>query len=203
MDKKVITRLIRYKNALRRLSSLSMSKVISDNIAEMIGVSASQVRADFSMFNLEGSKRGGYQINDLLIQLEGLLHKGGIQEVILIGIGHLGKAFLNYKGFEKENIRIIAGFDIKPVKVVQNSIEVFPMEKLEDFIKTHNVKVAALTVAENAVLNIYDQLVSFGIKGILNFSPLRILDSKDCIVQNVNLSLVFEQLIYMVNNDDK
>ncbi|MDD5440372.1 MAG: winged-helix domain-containing protein, partial [Candidatus Omnitrophica bacterium] len=111
INKNVIIRLSRYKNALVRLKYMGFVKVFSDNLADSIGVTPSVVRKDFSMFDLCGNKRGGYNIEELLRKLNSILGKNEIQKVILAGAGKLGTALLKYKGFEKEGIRISACFD--------------------------------------------------------------------------------------------
>ena len=70
-----ILRLSRYKNASLRLKSLNFVKVFSDNLADATGVTASQVRKDFSIFGISGNRRGGYQIDELLTQLNKVLGK--------------------------------------------------------------------------------------------------------------------------------
>ena len=61
-NKNCIIRLSRYKNALYRLQALGFVKVFSDNLADSVGVTASQVRKDFSIFGISGNKKGGYRL---------------------------------------------------------------------------------------------------------------------------------------------
>jgi redox-sensing transcriptional repressor len=65
-NKNCIIRLSKYKNALNRLQALGFVKVFSDNLADAIGVTASQVRKDFSIFGISGNKRGGYKVEELI-----------------------------------------------------------------------------------------------------------------------------------------
>ena len=106
MAKKTLTRLIRHKNALQRFKKLGFIKVFSDNLADATGSTPSQVRKDFSLFGISGNKRGGYQINELLEQLNSILGKDKIHNVIVAGAGNIGSALLKYEGFEKEGIKI-------------------------------------------------------------------------------------------------
>jgi redox-sensing transcriptional repressor len=116
INKKCILRLLRYKNALHRFDGLGFVKIFSDNLADAVGVTASQVRKDFSLFGISGNKRGGYQIDALLEKLNGLMGKNETQKVVIVGGGHIGTALMKYKGFEKEGIKIVACFDIDPTK---------------------------------------------------------------------------------------
>src|SRR4030042_4790129 len=111
-SKKLIIRLSQYKNALERLKSLGFVKVFSDNIADSVGVTPSQVRKDFSIFGIPGNKKGGYYINELIEELRKILGKEKETKVIIVGMGNLGQALMKYEMFKKEGIEIIAGFDI-------------------------------------------------------------------------------------------
>ena len=84
-NKNCILRLAKYKKALYRLKSLGFIKVFSENLADAIGVDSSQVRKDFSLFNITGSKKGGYIIIELIEKLNNILGKGEPEKVIITG----------------------------------------------------------------------------------------------------------------------
>ena len=200
MEYDLIKRLSQYKKILVKLKSMGFVKVFSDNLSDALGISASLVRKDFSACNLTGKRRGGYQVSDLIDKLNILLGKDGEQRVIIVGCGKLGSALLNYRGFENEQIRVLAGFDPNPRRQDPEArIPVLPVEQMEAFIRENDVKVAILSVPEDAALAVMEQLQALGIRGILNFSavPLRCPDR--CSVENVNLALEVEKLFYFVN----
>ncbi len=199
-NKNCIIRLSRYKNALYRLQALGFVKVFSDNLADAVGVTASQVRKDFSIFGISGNKKGGYQIDLLLEKLNSILGKDQLQKVIVIGAGHIGSALMRYRGFEKEGIKIIAGFDIDPAKINRsNVIPVLPLDEAKGFIKAQGIKIAILAVPDIAAQEVSEEISAAGIKGILNFAPLRLKDIEGCVINNVNLEIELENLIYFVN----
>jgi len=203
-NKNCIIRLSRYKNALYRLQALGFVKVFSDNLADAVGVTASQVRKDFSIFGISGNKKGGYQIDSLLEKLNSILGKDQLQKVIVVGGGHIGSALMRYRGFEKEGIKIVAGFDIDPAKINRsNSVPVLPLEEAKAFIKTNNIRIAILAVPDIAAQQAADIICAAGIKGILNFAPLRLKSAEGCIINNVNLEIELENLIYFVNVTEK
>ncbi|MDD3087923.1 MAG: redox-sensing transcriptional repressor Rex, partial [Candidatus Omnitrophica bacterium] len=197
-------RLSRYKNALYRLQTLGFVKVFSDNLADAVGVTAAVVRKDFSVFGISGNKKGGYQIEILLEKINSILGKDRLQKVIVIGAGHIGSALMRYRGFEKEGIKIAAGFDIDPAKINRyNALPILPLEEVKDFIKSQGIKIAILAVPDIAAQEVLDLVCSCGIKGILNFAPLRLISPEGCIVNNVNLEIELENLIYFVNVAEK
>jgi len=203
-NKNCIIRLSRYKNALYRLQALGFVKVFSDNLADSVGVTASQVRKDFSIFGICGNKKGGYQIDSLLEKLNSILGKDQLQKVIVVGGGHIGSALMRYRGFEKEGIKIVAGFDIDPAKINRsNSVPVLLLEEAKAFIKTNGIRIAILAVPDIAAQQAADIICAAGIKGILNFAPLRLKSAEGCIINNVNLEIELENLIYFVNVMEK
>jgi redox-sensing transcriptional repressor len=196
-----ILRLSRYKNAVLRLKSLNFVKVFSDNLADATGVTASQVRKDFSIFGISGNRRGGYQIDELLTQLNKVLGKDKLQKFIVVGVGNMGRALINYPGFIKSEIKIVAGFDVDPAKYNRKAdAPIFPMDELAGFVKTNGVEFGIIVVPDFAAQEVFEKLVQAGIKGVLNFAPIRLRsDNTSVVVHNLNLETEIENLIYFVN----
>ena len=204
MNRNCIIRLSRYKAALYRLRSLGFIKVFSDNLADAIGVLPSQVRKDFSLFGISGNKRGGYQIDALLEKLNSILGKDRQHNVVVVGAGNIGTALIKYGGFEKEGMRIAACFDIDPAKFNRKvEVPVLPLEELKDFVRSNNIKIGIIAVPEIAAQSVLDIMAASGIKGVLNFAPLRLRGTDDLVIHNINLGLELENLIYFVNVKDK
>ena len=203
-NKNCVIRLSKYKNALNRLQALGFVKVFSDNLADAIGVTASQVRKDFSIFGISGNKRGGYKIEELIEKINNILGKNELNKVIIVGAGKLGMALLKYKGFEKEGIKIVASFDIDPAKQMDDSdVPVLPLEKLNDFVRKNSIRIGIIAVPDMAAQSVADSMFLAGIKGILNFAPIRLKSPEDKVLNNVNLEVELENLIYFVNVLDK
>ncbi len=203
MDYALVNRLSHYKRILLKLRAMGFVKVFSDNLSDALGLSASLVRKDFAACNLTGNKRGGYRVDALIEKLNALLGKNEEQRVIIVGCGKLGSALLDYKGFETEQIRVMAGFDTNPQRQNRDAaIPVLPAEEMAAFIKTNHVQVAILTVPEPASLTLAEQLRSFGIRGILSFAPVPIRSTENCNVETVNLALEVEKLFYYINARD-
>jgi redox-sensing transcriptional repressor len=203
-NKNCIIRLSRYKNALYRLKALGFIKVFSDNLADAVGVTSVQVRKDFSIFGISGSRRGGYQVDALIERLNQILGKNELQKVIIAGVGNIGHALIKYQGFEKEGIKVVAGFDIDTTKYAQHSdIQVFPLENLKEYVRSNSIKIGIVAVPDTAAQQVLDMMIAAGIKGILNFAPIRLRCSDDVVIANVNLELELESVIYFVNTLSK
>jgi redox-sensing transcriptional repressor len=198
--KNCVIRLSRYKNALNRFKSLGFVKVFSDNLADAVGVNSSQVRKDFSLFGISGNKKGGYKVDELVEKINIILGKNEIQKVVLVGAGHMGKALLKYKGFEKEGMKIVACFDIDPTKLNREAmIPILPAKEMKDFVQAQQIRVGIIAVPDTAAQAALDQMLEAGIKGVLNFAPSRLRGAEDTVINNVNIELELENVIYYVN----
>jgi redox-sensing transcriptional repressor len=206
MSKAIIIRLSKYKNIIKRFKKLGFVKVFSDNIAEAIGGTSSQVRKDFSLFGISGNKRGGYIIENLLDKLNEILGKDCLQEAIVVGVGHIGGALITYKGFENENIKISAGFDIDPKKYEHKYVKdfkVYHIDQLRSFVQKNNIKLGIIAVPDVAAQQILDVMISAGIIGVLNFAPILLRGNDSVVINNVNLELELENIIYFINAKKK
>lgn len=206
MNNDMLIRITRYYRALNRLRAIGLEKVFAHNLADAAGVSAAVVRKDFSLLEIHGQKRGGYEITDLIGRISSILGKGEPQNVIVVGCGRIGKALMHYSGFEPDGIRIVAGFDTDPIVYSDAShpVPVYPMSRLEEIVETLDTKVAIITVPEAAAADTAEKLMEAGVLGILNFSPITLkprpaTPGEQCaVIHNINIALELEQIFYQL-----
>jgi redox-sensing transcriptional repressor len=198
-NRSCIIRLSQYRNAIIRLKALNFVRVFSDNLADAAGATAAQVRKDFSLLGITGNRRGGYLVGELLRQLDKILSKERIQEFILVGAGNIGRALMQYPGFEKSGIRIVAGFDIDPIKYNEEAkVPVLSLEKMNDYVVSRNIKYGIIAVPDYAAQQALELMKNAGIRGVLNFASICLRESADCMVNNINLVIELENIIYFV-----
>ncbi len=199
-NRSCVIRLSRYKNALKRLSSLNFVRVYSDNLADAAGVTAAQVRKDFSLFGITGNRRGGYKVDELIEQLNKILGKDQLQEVVVVGVGNIGTALVQYGGFESSGIKIVAGFEIDPAKQdADAAIPILPLEQLGEFLTNRQIRLGIIAVPDYAAQQVLELMVAAGVKGVLNFAPICLKAPEGCFVSNINLETELENIIYFVN----
>jgi redox-sensing transcriptional repressor len=115
-------------------------------------------------------------------------------------MGNLGLALSKYSKFVQRNMNIVATFDIDPFKQkIRSGIPVYSMSRLKEIIDRFRVKVAILAVPEISAQEVSDELVRAGIKGIVNFAPVRLKVPPEVVINNVNLSDELESVIYYVH----
>ena len=201
--RKSLRRILLYRSTLLRLQALGVNKVFSYTLGNETGVTAEQVRKDFSEFQIKGNQRGGYHVSQLIHEMEAIFYRNGSQNIVVVGRGNIGSSLVNYNNFAQRNINIVASFDIDPSKQrISSEIPVYALDRLEEVIIRFSVRTAIITVPEMAAQGVCDQLVELGIDGIINFAPVILKVPDDIIVNNVNLSDEIESVIYCVSLSD-
>ena len=121
-----------------------------------------------------------------------------IRPVVLVGVGNLGAALLEYKGFEKEGFEIVAGFDAdtKRRRLKTFRQPVHHIDKLEQFIRRRHIRIGIICVPPSAAQPVTNRLIGAGVSAILNFAPVVLHVPHNVIVSNVNLAIELENLSY-------
>ena len=200
IPQKTVYRLSLYFRIVERLHQNRIETVSSAALAKAAGVKPTQLRKDLTYFGQFGTRGLGYKVESLVTQLASVLRTARFQPVILVGAGNLGSALIHYDGFAKEGFEIVAAFDIRPDRAKSGSlkISVLPMDRLKEFISTHGVKLAILTVPGTNAQAVTNELVDAGIQAILNFSPSILQVPNNVVVNNVNLAIELENLSYFI-----
>jgi redox-sensing transcriptional repressor len=179
---------LKYLISMRDSGCVNISAPI---ISQALNFSEEQVRKDLQVISKNSGKpKLGRDIKELIIDLENFLGYNNISDAIIVGVGHLGEAFMNYKGFESFGINILAGFDNNPLKIGKkiNGKEVFSIDRLENLIPRLNVNIAILTTPSEVSQEIATRLEKAGIKAIWNFAPVHLLVNSNTIIEDVNLA---------------
>lgn len=198
--RKSLRRILLYRGSLLRLQALGVERVYSYTLGKETGVSAEQVRKDFSEYRIKGNQRGGYRVDELIKEMESIFYRNGSQNIIVVGRGNIGSSLANYSNFIQRQINIVASFDIDPSKQrLRSDIPVYTMNRLEEIIKRFGVRTAIIAVPDIAAQEVCQLLVKYGIDGIINFAPVILKVPSHIIINNVNLSDEIESVIYCVS----
>lgn len=200
----VIRRLPRYYRFLSELNDQNIDKISSTKLAQIMNVTASQVRQDLNCFGGFGQQGYGYSVSQLKEEIKNILGLNNDYKAILIGAGNLGKAVAMHMNFEKLGFELIACFDSNEQKVGSklNGITVKNESELDDFCIKNHIDTAFLCIPRVCVENVLDKLYSHGIKNYWNFSHYDInARYNDTMVENVHLSDSLMTLCYRMNNN--
>lgn len=194
----VISRLPRYFRYLGELKDEGVERVSSQELSEIMQVTASQIRQDLNNFGGFGQQGYGYNVEYLYDEIGKILGLDKKHHLVVIGAGNLGQALANYMDFERRGFVICGIFDNNPSLVGKQvrDIEVKSMEDLEPFVKEHNIDIGILTVPKSVAVEVAERLVSCGIKAIWNFAHIDLNLPKGVLVENVHLSDSLMKLSY-------
>lgn len=191
-----------YYRYLTILLNTKKERVSSTELSEAVQVDSATIRRDFSYFGELGKRGYGYDVASLLKFFKGILHQDSLVSVALVGVGSLGSALLNFNFHQDTNLRISAAFDNKPelANKIKSGIPVYPASDIKKQLQEQQIDIVILTVPGDKAQDVTDQLVDAGVKGILNFSPVRLSVPKGVQVQNIDLTNELQTLIYFIKN---
>lgn len=194
----IIGRLPIYLRALQRLTEQGVHNTSSQELGEMIGISAAQIRKDISQFGEFGKQGTGYSIPFLIERLQTILKVNRVWDVIIVGMGDMGHALARYNGFVNRGYQVSMVFDNDPDKVGQtvNNLEIYDTTTMVEKVKQGRVRIAMLTVPASAAQAVADQLVKGGVKAILNYAPIHLNVPKDVHVQHIDPATHLQRMTY-------
>lgn len=197
-------RLPLYYRFIKNLSLSGKQRVSSAELSEAVKVDSATIRRDFSYFGALGKKGYGYNVNYLLSFFSQTLDQDDVIGVILIGVGNLGTAFLNYNFTKNNNTRIEMAFDVDAGKIGSTiaDIPVYHLDELEERL-TDDIKVAILTVPSHVAQSVTDRLAKTAIEGILNFTPARIDVPEHIRIHHIDLAVELQTLVYFLKHYPK
>lgn len=201
----VVSRLPRYFRYLGELKDSGIERISSQELSDIMHVTASQIRQDFNNFGGFGQQGYGYNVEYLYNEIANILGLHEKHHLVLIGAGNLGQAIANYMNFERRGFLITGIFDVNKEIIGKKikDITVLPMTDLEQFVKDNAIDIGVLTIPKSAAKEVADRLVACGVYAIWNFAHVD-LDVPDYVlVENVHLSESLMKLSYNIHRKSK
>ena len=201
----VVKRLPRYYRYLRELIAQGRNRISSGELADMMNVTASQIRQDLNCFGGFGQQGYGYNVSYLFAKISEILAVGAGFHAVIIGAGDLGRALVHLSMFEKRGVDILAMFDTGEGVVGQTfaDVEVLPLDALEDFCRSNQVDIAVITCPKEQVKPIAARLVDCKVKGLWNYMGVELkYDPRTIVVENVHLGDFLMILNYKIASRD-
>lgn len=197
----VIRRMPRYYRYLGELLDEGVERISSSDLSRRMNVTASQIRQDLNNFGGFGQQGYGYNVQSLYEEIGRILGLDTEHKIIIIGAGNLGQALANYVKFEKLGFVITALFDVNPALKGQSvrGIPIYMLDEFDEYCRTHQVDIAALTMPKSKADSIAKKVVELGIHAIWNFAHVDLrIDDKNVVVESVHLSDSLMQLSYNI-----
>ena len=197
----VINRLPRYYRYLGDLLESDITRISSKELSQKMNITASQIRQDLNNFGGFGQQGYGYNVEFLYNEIKKILGLDKVYQLIVVGGGNIGQALVNYTNFEKRGFVITAIFDINPrlIGMTIRGVEVYDVDTMEEYVKNNKVDVAILTLPRSQAVKVANDLASWGVKGMWNFSHVDLQVPENIVVENVHLTDSLMTLLYKTN----
>ncbi len=196
VPKATLGRLPQYLQFLNGLSPGQFPYISATTIAKMLSLGEVQVRKDLAAVSGLGKPKVGYQTTELIKDLEEALGCKKLTPAILVGAGKLGRALLDYNGFEEYGVQIVAAFDCNEQVLRMNKTpkEILPINRLKEYCTEHGIKIGIITVGCGSAQDVCDQMLEAGITAIWNFAPCSLKVTDKILVKQENLALSLAHL---------
>ena len=198
----VIRRLPTYHRYLEDLVAADVNRISSKELSKLTGFTASQIRQDLNNFGGFGQQGYGYNVKELLEEIEKILGLNKVYNVVVTGAGNLGNAIANYRGFLDAGFKIIGVFDKNPnnPRYSDRNLDVHPIEKLEEFLRSNSIDIGIITTSKREAQEVADTYVRNGVKGIWNFATTDLEVPEEVALENVRLSESLYTLSYFIKD---
>lgn len=191
-----LKRLPQYLRILKDKKENQIKHISSTLIAKELNLNPIQVRKDLALVsNIDGKPGVGFEINQLIVDIEKFLGVNNSRNAIILGAGRLGQALINYNGFEND-INIMMAFDIDKTKC--DNKKIFHIDTLEKKIVENDIHIAIITMPANNAQEMCNRLINSKIKAIWNFAPTNLKVPKDVTIKNEDLSTSLLVLLKML-----
>lgn len=197
----VIRRLPIYVRTLHSLLEQEQTSVSSEELARLIGVTAAQIRRDLSYFGKFGKQGKGYDVAYLSDTIEEILKLDRTWSMVLCGMGNLGHAIANYRGFRRSSFAILGLFDTDAeiVGQVVNELPIRSMNELVETVREQRIRVGIIATPRKNAQETADLLVEGGVEAILNYAPVILRVPDHVTVREIDPVSALQSMTYYIN----
>lgn len=197
---RTVERLSKYRRLLMEYKHEEEAHIFSHNLARLLNITPEQVRRDLMLIGLTGNHRKGYSIQALLDLIGKTIDSYDPQNIAIMGIGNLGRAVTAFIRKSESRLRIVASFDIDPLKINHEieGVHCYPVSETEKIIKKLNISIAILTVPPDAAKGIVKILTNSGIKGILNFTSVHLDIPENVYLKDYDIITSLEEIGFFI-----
>ncbi|HEV2883673.1 MAG TPA: redox-sensing transcriptional repressor Rex [Pyrinomonadaceae bacterium] len=195
-------RLSVYLRCLNTLAEAGIKTISSQAMAEQFNLNSAQIRKDLGYFGEFGVRGVGYYVEALRDHITKILGLDKPHRVGIVGAGRLGTALANYRGFSRSNFSVVGMFDNDEEKigrrVGEDKIIIHDVKKMPRIVEDEAIDVMVIAVPARAAQRVLNQIMSAGIKAVLNFAPASLSTRLDVKVKTVDLTTSLESLSYFL-----
>ena len=200
-----VRRLSLYLRQLEGYARTGRRTISSKQLCESLHLTDAQIRKDLAYFGQFGHPGIGYKVEELILEVRKILGTDKTWGVILVGAGNIGRAMAGYRGFDRKGFKIVAVFDNDPAKLGRKlgGFTIQPLTEMAEAVQKHSVRLAIIAVPADCAQDIADQLISAGVRGLLNFAPVSLTVPQNVALNTVDMAVQLEQLAFQVTFLDR
>ena len=200
---KTVERLSEYRRTLLECLNEKRNFIFSHDLAARLHITAVQVRRDLMLIGYSSVLRKGYDVRELIDTIGKIIDSEQSVNVAVIGIGNLGRAVAGYFKGKRSKLNLVASFDTDPQKVnkVISGVKCYPYSESERIVRELDISIAILTVPPDFAVEIAEEAVRFGIKGILNFTTIPLNVPSGVYLEEYDMITSIEKVAYFVKEN--
>lgn len=200
---KTVERLSEYRRTLLDCLKEKKNFIFSHDLAARLHITAVQVRRDLMLIGYSSVQRKGYDIRELIDKIGTVIDSKESMNVAIIGIGNLGRAVAGYFKGKRSKLNLVASFDNDPQKVnkVISGVKCYPYDEMERIVRELEIRIAILTVPAGFAKEIAEEVISLGIKGILNFTTITLNVPSWVYLEEYDMITSMEKVAYFVKEN--
>ena len=197
---KTVERLSQYRRILYSSMDEGKMNVYSHELARMMNLTPVQVRRDLMLIGYSGSQSKGYVIKDLVSLIGRIIDTEKGQNIIILGMGNLGRAITSYFAGKRDKLSIVAAFDndLQKTDRIVAGIPCYHINQVKDYVRREKISIAVLTVSPDAAYEVTKILIDAGIKGILNYTSVPLTVPEGIFLEEYDIITSLEKLAYLV-----
>ena len=195
---RMIERLSGYRRHLRRWVTEKRQRIFSHELGGLVGSTPAQVRRDLMTIGFTGSPARGYDVAKLIESISAVLDPPEREGAALVGVGSLGRAILRYLSTAHPEIPIMAAFDVAPDRVggMIDGCRCYPMTEMEAVLEKEPALIGIITVPSEAAQDVANDLIRAGVRGIMNFTAVRLHTPPEVFVEDIDISISLEKVVF-------
>ena len=200
---KTVERLSEYRRTLLECLNEKRNFIFSHDLAARLHITAVQVRRDLMLIGYSSVLRKGYDVRELIDTISKIIDSEESMNVAVIGIGNLGRAVAGYFKGKRSKLNLVASFDndLQKINKVISGVKCYPYNDIEHLMKELDVRIAILTVPPDFAKEITEELVRYGIKGILNFTTIPLNVPSGIYLEEYDMITSIEKVAYFVKEN--
>lgn len=197
-----VARLPIYQRIAAELARTGQRTVSSEQLAALAGVTAAKVRKDLAHLGQLGTRGYGYDPAQLINGIAEAMGANHDWPVVIVGIGNLGRALINARGFLSGGYRLVGLVDTDPA-IVGTTISGHQVTHFDDLPAQlrEPVSIGVIATPAAAAQDAADRLVELGAGSLLNFAPAVLMTPPQIRVRYVDLSIELQFLSHFALHD--